>query len=87
MFAFAAHGLFVGDASEVIRQSDLAMTFVTDTVPPFRLAPGMVDAHVRVAVCGSSLCRSHPPLERRRRHDHGTARRTGVTTRDCASSK
>jgi ribose-phosphate pyrophosphokinase len=48
IFAFAAHGLFVGDASEVIRQSDLAMTFVTDSVPPFRLAPGMLDAHVRV---------------------------------------
>jgi ribose-phosphate pyrophosphokinase len=48
VFAFAAHGLFVGDSSEVIRQSDLAMTFVTDTVPPFRLAPELVDARVRV---------------------------------------
>ncbi len=44
VFAFAAHGLFVGDASDVIRQSDLAMTFVTDTVPPFRLAPGYARA-------------------------------------------
>jgi len=48
VFAFAAHGLFVGDASEVIRQSELAMTFITDTVPPFRLAPGMLDVRVRV---------------------------------------
>jgi ribose-phosphate pyrophosphokinase len=48
VYAFAAHGLFVGNASEVIRQSDLAMTFVTDTVPPFRLAPDMIDRNVRV---------------------------------------
>ena len=48
VFAFAAHGLFVGDASEVIRQSDLAMTFVTDTVPPFRLATEMLDSQVRI---------------------------------------
>jgi ribose-phosphate pyrophosphokinase len=48
VYAFAAHGLFVGTASEVIRQSDLAMTFVTDTVPPFRLASDMIDRNVRV---------------------------------------
>jgi len=48
VYAFAAHGLFVGSASEVIRHSDLAMTFVTDTVPPFRLAPDMIDRNVRV---------------------------------------
>ena len=39
VFAFAAHRLFVGDASNVIGQSELAMTFVTDTVPLFRLTP------------------------------------------------
>lgn len=48
VYAFAAHGLFVGDASAVIGQSELAMTFVTDTVPPFRLAPGMLNVRVRV---------------------------------------
>jgi ribose-phosphate pyrophosphokinase len=48
VYAFAAHGLFVGNASEVIRQSDLALTVVTDTVPPFRLAPNMIDQNVRV---------------------------------------
>lgn len=48
VYAFASHGLFVGNASEVIRQSDLALTFVTDTVPPFRLAPEMIDRNVRV---------------------------------------
>jgi ribose-phosphate pyrophosphokinase len=48
VFAFAAHGLFVGDASSVIRQSELAMTFVTDTVPPFRLEPEMIGRHVQI---------------------------------------
>ena len=48
VYAFAAHGLFVGTASEVILQSDLAMTFVTDAVPPFRLPPDMIDRNVRV---------------------------------------
>lgn len=48
VYAFAAHGLFVGPASDVLRQSDLAMTFVTDTVPPFRLPPDMIDRQVRV---------------------------------------
>jgi ribose-phosphate pyrophosphokinase len=53
VYAFAAHGLLVGSASEVIRQSDLALTFVTDTVPPFRLAPDMIDRNVRVLSAAS----------------------------------
>jgi ribose-phosphate pyrophosphokinase len=48
VFAFAAHGLFVGDASDVIRQSDLAQIFITDTVPPFRLAPDLIGRKVRI---------------------------------------
>jgi len=48
VFAFAAHGLFVGAASEAIRQSALAVTFVTDTVPPFRLDPEMIGRQVQI---------------------------------------
>jgi len=48
VFAFAAHGLFVGDASDVIRQSDLTQTLITDTVPPFRLAPDLIGRNVRI---------------------------------------
>jgi ribose-phosphate pyrophosphokinase len=48
VYAFAAHGLFVGNASQVIRQSDLALTLMTDTVPPFRLQPEMIGNQVRV---------------------------------------
>jgi ribose-phosphate pyrophosphokinase len=48
VFAFAVHGLFVGDASDVIRRSDLTQTFITDTVPPFRLAPDLIGSNVRI---------------------------------------
>jgi len=37
VYAIAAHGLFVGDADRALRNDRIAKTFVTDTVPPFRL--------------------------------------------------
>lgn len=37
VFAFAAHGLFIGNASSVLTDPNLEKTFVTDTVSPFRL--------------------------------------------------
>jgi len=42
VFAAATHGLFVGDAHEVVAAPSLAKTVVADTVPPFRLDPGLV---------------------------------------------
>lgn len=36
-YAFAAHGLFVGNASAALTDPCLAGLFMTDTVPPFRL--------------------------------------------------
>lgn len=36
-FAFAAHGLFVAPAAEVLERSGVERVFVTDTVPLFRL--------------------------------------------------
>ena len=65
--AFAAHGLFVGNASEVIRQSDLATTFVTDTVPPFRLPPDMIERQVRVVSAANLFAEAI-----RRCHDGGS---------------
>jgi ribose-phosphate pyrophosphokinase len=41
VFAAATHGLFI-DADEVVAAPDLASIVVTDTVPPFRLDPGLV---------------------------------------------
>jgi ribose-phosphate pyrophosphokinase len=41
VFATATHGLFIG-AHEVVAADSLAKTVVSDTVPPFRLDPGLV---------------------------------------------
>lgn len=40
--AAATHGLFVGEANTVLASPALEALLVTDTVPPFRLAPGAV---------------------------------------------
>lgn len=47
-YALAAHGLFTGDAASAIRHPDLAKTFVTDTVPPFRLDRTLLDDRVEI---------------------------------------
>ncbi|MGP1397475.1 MAG: ribose-phosphate diphosphokinase [Inquilinaceae bacterium] len=39
--AVASHGLFVGDAATVLGDPLLESVLVTDTVPPFRLPPGL----------------------------------------------
>lgn len=46
--ALAAHGLFVGDAAQVIADPRLSTTLVTDTVPPFRLPAEVVAEHVEI---------------------------------------
>ena len=46
--AAASHGLFVGNAREVIDDARLTQVVVTDTVPPFHLGPR--EAHDKVAV-------------------------------------
>jgi ribose-phosphate pyrophosphokinase len=47
VFAAATHGLFIG-AHEVVAATSLESTVVTDTVPPFRLAPDLVAQKVVV---------------------------------------
>ncbi|MFW6027511.1 MAG: ribose-phosphate diphosphokinase [bacterium] len=46
--AFAAHGLFTGNAADAVADPRLAGVYITDTVPPFRLTPETVSAHVEV---------------------------------------
>jgi len=38
VYAVAAHGLFVGDAEAALRHKLITQTWITDTIPPFRLA-------------------------------------------------
>lgn len=42
VFAAAAHGLFVGDACQVLLDPALDRVVTTDTIPPFRLDPTVV---------------------------------------------
>ncbi len=48
VFAAATHGLFVGDAAEVVDDPALEGVLVTDSVPPFRLDPGLVERKLAV---------------------------------------
>lgn len=38
VYAAATHGVFVGDAAQMLAADELEQTVVTDTIPPFRLA-------------------------------------------------
>ena len=48
VLAVAAHGLFTGPAAAAIAAPELALTLVTDTVPPFRLPPELIGRCVEV---------------------------------------
>ena len=48
VFAAASHGLFVGKAAEVLADPALDGMVVTDSVPPFRLAPDIAAKHLTV---------------------------------------
>lgn len=55
VYAFATHGLFTGEASRILGEAQVDRIFVTDTVPPFRLAFGLVREKLQVLACGSLL--------------------------------
>jgi len=48
VIAAAAHGVFVGRASEVLGADELDQVLVTDTIPPLRLDPALLERKVRV---------------------------------------
>lgn len=48
VYALASHGIFVGAANAAVADDALDKVVVTDTVPPFRLAPDLVKAKVAV---------------------------------------
>lgn len=47
-YAVAAHGLFVGDAAGALTGAPIAMTFISDTIPPFRLPEPVVARHIEI---------------------------------------
>jgi len=48
IFAFAAHGLFVGDAATVLRTAPIERVYVSDSIPPFRLPQEWIGSRVEV---------------------------------------
>jgi ribose-phosphate pyrophosphokinase len=48
VIAFAAHGLFTGDAQKTLATAPLSQTVVTDTVPAFRLDKAFAASHVKI---------------------------------------
>ncbi len=63
VYALAAHGLFVGEAEKVIADPRLSRTIISDTVPTFRLDPGIAEKHVEVVsaapLLGEAIRRSY----------------------------
>jgi len=53
VLAFAAHGLFVAPAAEVLERTSVERVFVTDTVPPFRLDGRPARERVDVLPCAA----------------------------------
>ena len=53
ILAFAAHGLFAGDAPSVLRAAPIERFFVSDSVPPFRLAQDPIVSRVQVVSAAS----------------------------------
>ncbi|WP_201240597.1 ribose-phosphate diphosphokinase [Rhodothalassium salexigens] len=58
VFALAAHGLFVGDAAAALTNPALSTTWVTDTVPPFRLEATVLAGHVQVVSAAPLVARA-----------------------------
>jgi ribose-phosphate pyrophosphokinase len=48
VYAFAAHGLFVGEAEKTLVEAPIEKLFITDSVPPRRLSEAARTAHVEV---------------------------------------
>lgn len=63
VYATVTHGLFTGDASQVLAQAPLDRLFVADTVPPFRLDAGILQNRVTVVptapLVGEAIRRLH----------------------------
>ncbi|MEX2631968.1 MAG: ribose-phosphate pyrophosphokinase [Tistlia sp.] len=65
--ALAAHGLFVGEASQAMADPALDRSFVSDSVPPFRLAPELLERRVEVVSAAPLFAEAL-----RRLHDNGS---------------
>lgn len=67
VYAAASHGLFVGDAPQLLADDALTGIVVTDSVPPFRLGAGNALAKLTVLSCAHLFAQAI-----RRIHDGGS---------------
>lgn len=67
VYACAAHGLFIGEASQCLAGPYLDKTFVTDSVPPFRLAGKPTASRVEIVSAAPLFAEAL-----RRLHDDGS---------------
>ena len=73
VYGAVTHGLFTGDADRVVREAGFERLIITNTVPPFRLKPETVQAHLTVLdaapLLAEAIRRLHrdEPLEALRR--------------------
>jgi ribose-phosphate pyrophosphokinase len=51
IYAAATHGLFAAKAADLLANPALESLAVTDTVPPFRLDPALIEEKLRVVTC------------------------------------
>jgi ribose-phosphate pyrophosphokinase len=58
VFAAAAHGLFIGGATELIESPDIDGLVVTNTIPPFRVAPKAIDQRLTVLDASDTIARA-----------------------------
>jgi ribose-phosphate pyrophosphokinase len=63
VYAVASHGVFVGEANRVLADEDLEKVIVTDTLPPIRLDPALVQSKLVVleaaALFAQAIARMH----------------------------
>ncbi len=63
VYAVGAHGLFVGDAGEAVKDPNIEKIIITDTVPPFRLQKGVIEQHIEIVsaapLVGEAIRRLH----------------------------
>lgn len=52
VYAAASHGIFCGDAEKILADPAIDAVAITDSIPPFRLSPDLVQA--KVAVLGAA---------------------------------
>ena len=54
-YAAATHGVFSGDASRLLGESDLERILVLDTIPPTRISPALLGTRIQVLDCSPLL--------------------------------